>query len=87
MAYATDNSLATTLCGILKEVTPKVRTFRPEGAQAQLVIATAQTFNYEPAALRRVQEEIDTVTMARCPKDREALLAILKIPSLGEAVR
>ena len=37
MAYAADNGLSTTLCGILKDLTPKVRTFRPEGAQAQLV--------------------------------------------------
>ncbi len=87
LAYAADNSLSTTLCGILKDLTPKVSTFRPEGAQAQLVMATAKAFNYEPAGLRRVQEEIDNVTTASCPKEREAMLAILKMPSLGEAVR
>ncbi|HEY5868860.1 MAG TPA: hypothetical protein VI542_25420 [Candidatus Tectomicrobia bacterium] len=85
-AYAADNSLSTILCGILQDLTPKVRTFRPEGAQAQFVMATAKAFNYEPAGLRRVQEEIDNVTTASCPQEREAMLAILKMPSLGEAV-
>ena len=87
MAHGADKSLSTTLCGLVKDVTPKVRTYRPEGARAQLVIATAEAFNYDPTTLRRVQEDIDKVTTASCPQDREALLAILKLPSLGEAVR
>jgi hypothetical protein len=87
MAYAADKSLSTTLCDILKDLTPKVRTYRPEGAQAQFVMATAEAFNYDPATLRRVQEEIDTVTTASCPQDREAMLTILKMRSLSEAVR
>ena len=87
MASAADKSLSTPLCGILKDLTPKVQTYRPEGAQAQLVMATARAFNYDPATLRRVQEEIDKVTTASCPKDREAMLAILKMQSLGEAVQ
>jgi hypothetical protein len=87
MAYAADKSLSTTLCGILKEVIPQVRTYRPEGAQAQLVMAMAGAFNYDAATLRRVQEEIDKVTTASCPKDREAMLSILKMQSLAEAVR
>jgi hypothetical protein len=87
IAHAADKSLSTTLCSILKDLTPKVRTYRPEGAQAQLVMATAGAFNYDPATLRRVQEEIDKVTTASCPQDREAMLAILQMQSLGEAVR
>ena len=87
MAYATDKNLSTSLCGILKDLTPKVHTYRHEGAQAQLVMATARAFSYDSETLRRVQEEIDRVTTASCPKDREAMLSILKMPSLGEAVR
>lgn len=85
MAHAADRGLSTTLCGILKDLTPKVRTYRPVGAQAQLVMATADAFDADPAMMRRVQEEIDKVTTASCPQDRKAMLSILKIQSLGEA--
>ncbi len=84
---ADTSALSTTLCSILKTLEPEVRGYRPEGAQAQLVMKTADAFNYDPEKLREVQDKIDQVTTAGCPKQRQAMLAILKMTSLAEAVR
>ena len=86
-AHATDSDFAAKLCGILQKLLPEVRTYRPEGAQAQLVMALAREFDYDAAALGQVQTEIDPVTSASCPKDRDSMLTILKMKSLSEAVR
>lgn len=86
-ARAADSALAAPLCGVLKQLFPQVRTYRPEGAQSQLVMAIAEAFDYDPTKLRQVKAEIDQATSACCPKDRENMLGVLKMQSLAEAVR
>jgi hypothetical protein len=82
--YAAD-SLGPSLCAVLKELIPEVKTYRPEGAKAQLVIALAE--KYENDELRQVWAQIDQATSASCPKEREAMLGIVKTKSLAEALR
>ena len=84
---AADRSLAEPLCGALKKVLPEVRNFAPVGAQSQLVIAIANAFNSDAKKLARVQDQIDEVTTVSCSKERTAMLALLKIKTLAEAVR
>ena len=50
-AAAADLALSSTLCGVLKDLLPKVQTYKPEGARAQLVMAVAAKFNYDAAKL------------------------------------
>lgn len=83
---AADSSLGTALCAVLKTLTPEVKSYKPEGARAQLVMAVAEKFDYDAAKLKQVKAEIDKVTTASCPKDREAMLGIVKMKSLAEAV-
>lgn len=85
-ADAAESDLGAPLCGVLTQLLPQVKTYRPEGARAQLVGAIAEQFEYDAVKLRRVRVEIDRVTIARCPKEREALLDVLKMKSLAEAV-
>lgn len=82
--YAAD-SLGTSLCAVLKELIPEVKTYRPEGARAQLVMALAE--KYETDQLRQVRAQIDQATSASCPKERETMLGIVKTKSLAEALR
>lgn len=49
-------------------------------------MAVAEKFDYDAAKLKQVKAEIDKVTTASCLKDREAMLGILKMKSLAEAV-
>jgi hypothetical protein len=86
-ARAADSALAAPLCGALKKLLPEVRTYKPEGARAQLVMEIAQRFQYDGAKLSQVTDEIDQVTSAGCPQDRESMLGIVKMKSLAEAVR
>lgn len=86
-ARAADTSLSAPLCAVLKKLLPQVKNYRPEGAQSQLVMEIAEAFEYDAAKLRQVKAGIDPATSAACPKDREAMLAILKTKSLAEAVR
>ena len=79
-------SVAAGVCPILAKLVPEVRTFKPEGARAQLVMAVAEKFEYNAATLRRVKAEVDAATTASCPKDREAMLGFLKMKSLAEAL-
>jgi hypothetical protein len=83
---AADLALAAPICDTLRKLVHEVRTYKPEGARAQLVMALAEKFDYDGARLRRVKAEIDQVASASCPKEREAMLAILKTGSLSEAV-
>lgn len=85
-ALAADTTLAAPICETLKKLLPEVRTFKPEGARAQLVMALAERFEYDGPKLRRVKTDIDPVTTASCPREREAMLQILKMKSLSEAV-
>jgi hypothetical protein len=86
-ARAADPALSAPICDTLKQLVPEVRTYKPEGARAQLVMALAAKFDYDGARLRKVKAEIDDVAMASCPKEREAMLSIVKTKSLSEAVR
>lgn len=78
--------LGPSLCAVLKKLVPEVRTFKPEGARAQLVMAVGEKFDYDATKLRQVKAEIDAATTAACPKEREAMLSVLKMKSLAEAV-
>jgi len=86
-ASATSGGFAPRLCSVLEKIAPEVRTMAPVGAQAQLVMAIANTFNTDAAALRRVSDEIDVIASTGCPAARKSLLATLKMQSLQEAVR
>lgn len=83
---AADSNLGAPLCAVIKKLLPEVRTFKPEGARAQLVMAVGEKFDYDAAKLRLVKSEIDQATTASCPREREGLLEILKMKSLAEAV-
>ena len=82
--YAAD-SLGPSLCTVLKELIPEVKTYRPEGARAQLVMALAE--KYETDQLHQVRAKIDQATSASCSKERETMLGIVKTKSLAEALR
>ena len=45
--YAAD-PLGPSLCVVLKELIPEVKTYRPEGARAQLVMALAEKYETDP---------------------------------------
>jgi hypothetical protein len=79
------DAMGPSLCGVLKELIPQVKTYRPEGARAQLVMALAD--KYETDQLRQVWAQIDPATSASCPKERESMLGIVKTKSLAEALR
>ncbi|MDK2742177.1 MAG: hypothetical protein NDI90_04625 [Nitrospira sp. BO4] len=79
------DSLGPSLCAVLKELIPEVKTYRPEGARAQLVIALAE--KYEIDQLHQVRAKIDLATSASCSKERETMLDIVKTKSLAEALR
>lgn len=79
-------SAAAGVCPVLAKLLPEVRTFKPEGARAQLVMAVAEKFEYDAATLRKVRAEVDAATTASCPKEREAMLGLLKMKSLAEAL-
>lgn len=85
-AEAADSSMGTALCDVLKKLAPEVKTYKPEGARAQLVMAVSEKFDYDAAKLKQVRAEIDKLTTASCPKDRETMLGIVKMKSLAEAV-
>lgn len=82
--YAAD-VLSQSLCAVLKELIPEVKTYRPEGARAQLVMVLAE--KYETDQLRQVRAQIDQATSASCPKERETMLGIVNTKSLAEALR
>ena len=82
--YAAD-PLGPSLCALLKELIPEVKTYQPAGAKAQLVMALAE--KYETDQLHQVWPKIDQVTSASCSKERETMLGIVKTKSLAEALR
>ena len=79
--------MGSTLCAVLKEVGPRVQTYQPEGARAQLVMGIADKYDADPTQLQQVQAQIDQLTTAECPNDREIMLGIVKMESLADAVR
>lgn len=78
---------AAKLCKVLNELAPQAPSLSALGTQAQLVMAIASAFDTNPEALRIVSAEIDAVAIASCPAARDALLKVLKMNSLREAVR
>jgi len=85
-AVCAQSSIGEDVCQIITTLLPEVRTYQPEGARAQLVMAVADKFDYDAATLRQVIAEVDSATTASCPKEREALLDILKMETLAEAL-
>ena len=75
------------LCTVLNELAPQAPRLSVIGTQAQLVMAIASAFDANAEALRQVTSDIDTVAAASCPAARDALLKVLKMNSLQEAVR
>lgn len=74
------------MCGVLKQVLPQVKGFKPEGARAQLVMAFAEKYDADAKQLRLVRAQIDKAATASCPKEREAMLGIVKMKTLAEAL-
>lgn len=83
---STAEPLGPSLCALLKQLIPQVKTYQPAGAKAQLVMALVEKYE-ENAQLRQVWSQIDPITSATCPKERAAMLGIVKTPSLAEALR
>jgi hypothetical protein len=79
-------SVAAGVCPVLAKLLPEVRTYKPEGARAQLVMAVAEKFDYDAGKLRQVRTEVDAATTAACPREREGMLGVLKTKSLAEAL-
>lgn len=79
------NSLGPSLCAVLRELIPEVKTYQPAGAKAQLVMALAE--KYETDQLHQIWAKIDQATSASCSKERETMLGIVKTKSLAEALR
>lgn len=84
---AAETDLAAPLCEVLSDLPPEVRSYQPEGVRAQLVMAVTEKFDYDHATLRRVWNEIDAATSARCPRLRTELLQLLEMESLAAALR
>lgn len=86
-AKPTSDDMAVKLCKVLNELAPMSPQLSALGTQAQLVMSIASAFDTNAAALQRVSAEIDVVATASCPTARDALLKVLKMQSLQEAVR
>jgi hypothetical protein len=86
-ARAADSAMATQLCDLVKKLVPEVRDYQPAGAKAQLVMALHEKYEDDLDTLRQARAEIDSATTASCPKDREALLAVLKTPTLKDGLQ
>lgn len=78
--------MSQTLCAILKELNPQVKTYKPEGARAQLVMAVAEKYETDAKRLREVRTQIDQLTSSSCPRERDAMLGVTKTKSLSEAL-
>jgi len=61
----------TGLCGVLRDVLPRVEGYLPEGARAELVMALAETLDYDSVRLNDAKAAIDDDTAAACPSERE----------------
>jgi hypothetical protein len=87
MPVHAQSSLAAPLCGVLTQLLPEVKGYQPAGARAQLVMAVFDKLDGDNAKLRVAYNDIDKLTTASCPKERDAMLGIVKTKSLGEALR
>ncbi len=84
---ALDTAMGESACSVLKTVLPKVKGFESVPAKAQLVIAMADKFDYDGKKLKQLQLEVDASASAKCPKERDAWLALLGSKSLEAALR
>ncbi|MBC7708612.1 MAG: hypothetical protein H7203_01010 [Rhizobacter sp.] len=75
------------LCKVLNELAPQAPQLTAVGTQAQLAMSIASAFDVNAVALQQVADEIDIVAAASCPAARDALLKVLKMQSLQQAVR
>jgi len=83
---ALPDDVADGVCPVMVKLLPEVRGYQPEGARAQLVMAVAERFDYDPARLRRLRAEVDKSTIAACTTEREAMLGVVKMTTLAEAL-
>lgn len=86
-AKPTFDDMPVKLCKVLNELAPQAPQLSAIGTQTQLVMSIASAFDANAVALQRVSADIDIVATASCPASREALLKVLKMKSLQEAVR
>ena len=84
---AQDNELATPLCEALKGVLLEFSVAHHAGARSRLVATISEAFHHDPVELFKVQDQIDAVTTASCPLERDRLLTVLKIKTLAQALR
>lgn len=81
-----DPALAKTLCGLLKKVNARAGT-DPAALRLDLVMASGKAVEYDPAKFKFTKTEIDKLTSALCPLDRELALANLQVKSLAQAIK
>lgn len=81
-----DPALAKTLCGLLKKVNARAGT-DPGVLRLDLVMASGKAVDYDPAKVRAIKTEIDKLTSAQCPLERELALANLQVKSLAQAIK
>ena len=81
------SDLAQPLCATLRSVLPKVGTYPHPGARGLLIAAISEAFEHDPERLMLVQDQIDVVTSASCPHERDGMLGVLKMKTLAQAVR
>lgn len=79
-------ALARTLCGLLKKVNVRAGT-DPGLLRMDLVIASGKAVDYDPAKVRTTKAEIDKLTAAQCPAERELAIANLQVKSLAQAIK
>src|SRR5437763_13238090 len=84
---ALDSAMGESAGSVRKAVLPKVKGFEPVPAKAQRVMAMADKFDYDGKKLKQLQVEVDASASAKCPKERDAWLALLGSKSLEAALR
>ncbi len=78
-----DAGLSEPICDILKRTVPEYKTYQPSGARAQFVIEITEKLDYDQTKFEQFKGEADKTAQASCPKEREEMLAILKIKALA----
>lgn len=81
-----DPALAKTLCGLLKKINARAGA-DPGELRMDLIMGTGKAVDYDPGRVNATKGEIDTLTSAHCPLDRELATANLRVKSLGQALR
>lgn len=79
--------MAKTLCTVLKRSNAKGLGGDPAALQLDLILSTGKALEYDPQRLRVAKSDIDKLTAATCPIERELMLSSLKMKTLGQAIR